>query len=230
MRYFYFLILIIIIPLCTLGQETQSCKVIVPNLDGKYFGECKKGLADGQGSARGIHIYEGEFNKGYPHGEGKYIWAGDDYYEGTFKKGKRNGYGKHYMIIDGKYVLTEGFWENDVYIGKEKKVQNYSTDLKAGIKHVFYNYKGIDASTNEIMIVFKKGNNESKSIVSDPSIEGSSGNLIDLEEKYGFENVAFPFKAKLSFNAPNETKPEFTSATLNFEIMKEGSWDVIIYY
>jgi hypothetical protein len=219
-----------ILPLLTLGQDTNSCKVLVPNLEGKYSGECKNNLADGQGTARGIHIYEGEFNKGYPDGEGKYIWAGNDYYVGTFRKGKRSGYGKHYLFIDGKRIFREGYWQNDAYIGKEKKAQNYSTRIKTGINHVFFTYKVTTDGSNEIMIQFKKSKDGSKAMISDPLIEASSGDLIDQEEKYGFENITFPFTANLSFNVPNETKPDFTSATLNFEIMKEGNWDIVIYF
>ncbi len=228
--HYYSLILIILLPLFTLGQDTDPCKVLVPNLEGKYSGECKNNLADGQGTARGIHIYEGEFDKGYPHGEGKYIWAGNDYYVGTFKKGKRSGYGKHYLIIDDKRIFSDGYWENDAYIGKEKKARSYSTEIKTGINHVFYTYKGTNDGSNEIMIQFKKSENGSKAMISDTSIKNSSGNLIDHEEKYGFENVIFPFTANVSFNVANKNKATINLATLNFKIMKQGNWDVIVYF
>lgn len=213
-----------------LGQDTQSCKVLMANLEGEYRGECKKGLADGEGSALGKHIYEGKFKKGYPHGQGKYIWAGDDYYEGSFKKGKRSGYGKHYLIIDGKSSFIEGYWKNDAYIGKEKKVQNYSTVRKTGIDRVSYIYKGAGDGTNEIMIRFKRGGGGSRSMVSGISTHASSGDLVDQGEQYGFENVTFPFKASMSFSVPSKMNTMMILATLNFEIMKDGSWDVIIYF
>lgn len=224
------LILLLSIPLLMLSQDKQVCKVLVPDLQGEYRGECKKGLANGEGSARGKHIYEGEFKRGYPHGEGKYIWAGDDYYVGSFRKGKRDGYGKHYMLIDGKSSFIEGYWKNDNYIGKEKRTQNYSTVRKTGIDRVSYIYKGTGDGTNEIMIRFKRAGGGSRSMISGISTTTSSGDLVDQGEKYGFENVSYPFTATMSFNAPNKMNTMMMMATLNFEIMKEGSWDVIIYY
>ncbi len=122
MKKSYLIFLLAFIPTILLSQTNNSCQVKVPELQGEYRGDCKNGLADGKGSAQGKHIYEGEFKKGYPHGEGKYIWAGDDYYVGSFRKGKRSGFGKHYLMVDGKSSFIEGYWKNDAYIGKEKRV------------------------------------------------------------------------------------------------------------
>jgi hypothetical protein len=230
MKYYISFIIFLFLSANTVGQDIQKCEVKVPNLQGEYRGECKKGLADGKGSARGIHIYEGEFKKGYPHGEGKYIWSGEDYYEGKFRKGKRDGYGKHYMMTNGKSSFIEGFWKNDAYIGKEKREEKYSTVRKTGIDRVSYIYKGDGHGTNEIMIRFKRGGAGSRTMISSPSINGSSGDLVDQGEKYGYENVQYPFKATLSFTAPNKTNSMYILSTLSFEIMKEGSWDVIIYF
>ncbi|MCF8299254.1 MAG: hypothetical protein K9J13_17025 [Saprospiraceae bacterium] len=230
MKFTKLLIIFISIPIIIFSQEKSNCIVKVPELQGEYRGDCKKGLADGTGSAQGEHIYEGEFKKGYPHGEGKYIWAGDDYYVGSFKKGKRSGFGKHYLIIEGKSSYIEGYWKNDIYLGKEKKVQNYSSVRKTGIDRVSYIYKGSGDGTNEIMIRFKRAGAGSRSQVYSPSINASSGDLIDQGERYGFENVEFPFSASMSFNVPNKANTMLILATLTFEIMKEGSWDVIIYF
>lgn len=229
MKNFILIIILAIVPTFLISQN-KSCKVKVPELQGEYRGDCKNGLADGNGSAQGDHIYEGEFKKGYPHGEGKYIWAGDDYYVGSFRKGKRSGFGKHYMIIEGKSSFIEGYWKNDAYIGKEKKTESFTTVRKTGIDRVSYIYKGTGAGTNEIMIRFKRGGSGSRSQIYNPSITASSGDLIDQGERYGFENVEFPFKASLSFSAPNKTNSMLILATLSLEIMKEGSWDVIIYF
>ena len=224
------LIILLLTPFLLLSQNKQTCKVLVPDLQGEYRGECKKGLADGNGSALGKHIYEGEFKRGYPHGEGKYIWAGDDYFVGNFRKGKRDGYGKHYMLVNGKSSYIEGYWKNDEYIGKEKKVQNYSTGRKTGVDRVSYIYKGAGDGTNEIMIKFRRGGSGSRSTITGLSTTASSGELVDQGEKYGFQNVSYPFTASMSFNAPNKMNTMIILATLNFEIRKEGSWVVIIYY
>ena len=230
MKHYFSYFLLFLLPFSLNGQDVKSCKVLVPELQGEYRGDCKNGLADGQGSAQGIHIYIGEFKKGLPNGEGKYIWSGDDYYIGTFKKGKRNGFGKQYMMIEGKSSFMEGYWKNDVYLGKEKRVQSYNTVRKTGIDRVSYIYKGSGEGKSEIMIRFKRAGAGSRSMVYNPSINASSGDLVDRGERYGFENVTFPFTASMSFNVPNKTNSMLVLATLSFEIMKEGSWDVIIYF
>jgi len=53
----------------------SECKVLLPGLAGTYTGECKKGLADGEGVALGTDSYRGSFRKGLPDGEGPYTWA-----------------------------------------------------------------------------------------------------------------------------------------------------------
>lgn len=225
------IIVLFFLPFIIFAQSTtENCKVLVPELQGEYRGECKKDLAHGEGSAQGEDIYQGEFRKGYPHGQGKYIWDGDDYYEGGFRKGKRSGYGKHYLIVDGKSSFIEGYWSNDVYIGKEKKVEKYNTIRKTGIDRVSYIYKGDGAGTNEIMLRFKRAGSSSRTMLSNLSINGTSGDLVDQGERYGYGNVEFPFSATLSFSAPNKTNSMLILSTLNFEILKEGSWDVVIYF
>lgn len=231
MKKYIGIIVLFTLPFFIYAQEKNSeCKVLVEDLQGEYRGECKNGLAHGEGSAQGEDIYQGDFKKGYPHGQGKYIWDGDDYYVGGFRKGKRSGYGKHYLIMDGKSSFIEGYWRNDAYIGKEKKTQKYNTIRYTGIDRVSYIYKGDGSGTNEIMLRFRRGGTGSKTMLSNLSLVGTSGDLVDYGESFGYENVEFPFSATLSFTAPNKTNSMFIIGTLNFEILKEGNWDVIIYF
>ena len=65
----YFSYFFIVTPLLS-----QPCSVSVDSLKGEYNGDCKKGKAEGKGTAVGIDSYKGNFKNGYPNGEGKYIW------------------------------------------------------------------------------------------------------------------------------------------------------------
>ena len=76
------------------GFAQDDCKVLIDKLSGQYDGGCKKGLADGQGTAKGEDNYVGAFKKGLPHGTGTYTWANGDVYNGEFKKGLKDGQGK----------------------------------------------------------------------------------------------------------------------------------------
>ena len=46
----------------------NPCKVLMKEISGSYSGECKKGLADGKGEAKGVDRYIGAFKKGLPDG------------------------------------------------------------------------------------------------------------------------------------------------------------------
>ena len=52
------------------------------------------------------NFYEGEWNNGIIHGQGKMTYAKGDVYEGEWKDGKRHG--------QGKYTFGKGKWEGDV--------------------------------------------------------------------------------------------------------------------
>ena len=45
-------------------EDTSWCKVKVKNLVGTYTSDCKLGLADGKGDAKGIEHYTGNFKDG----------------------------------------------------------------------------------------------------------------------------------------------------------------------
>jgi hypothetical protein len=101
------------------SARSQDCKVEADSLKGTYTGGCKKGSASGTGKAVGIHIYEGEFKNGLPHGTGAYTWPGGSNYTGAFVKGLREGKGLMITKIPGAAdSTTEGYWKKDKYIGK----------------------------------------------------------------------------------------------------------------
>ena len=115
-------IIIITIFLVSLNAYSQKsdCKVNIPEISESYTGDCRKGLAHGQGIASGIDQYEGRFVKGLPDGKGTYTWAQGNYYEGEWKKGLKEGYGK---MVYGDSVVT-GYWKKDQYQG-EKQIAPY---------------------------------------------------------------------------------------------------------
>jgi len=99
----------------------DDCKVLLDAIAGSYEGGCKKGLAEGQGTAKGEDTYTGDFKKGLPNGVGTYTWANGDVYEGEFKKGVKEGEGKMWVVLaDGQKKEQVGFWANDKYIGVNK--------------------------------------------------------------------------------------------------------------
>jgi hypothetical protein len=101
------------------GIAQDDCEVKLEAIAGKYEGECRKGLADGEGTATGTDSYTGEFKKGLPDGKGTYTFANGDIYEGEFKKGEKDGEGVlRVKQADGSYMEQKGFWKSDEYIGE----------------------------------------------------------------------------------------------------------------
>ena len=89
--------------------SAQDCKVFDPELQGAYAGPCKDGLAEGEGSARGVAEYRGGFRAGRKHGQGVKTWPNGDRYEGGFAEDKREG--------AGKYTWGTGPWRGESYEG-----------------------------------------------------------------------------------------------------------------
>lgn len=91
-----------------IGLGQNECKVLVPEISENYDGKCKKGLAQGKGTASGIDNYVGRFVKGLPDGKGVYTWANGDKYDGYWDKGKRNGEGTFSFRINNKDSVFSG--------------------------------------------------------------------------------------------------------------------------
>lgn len=99
----------------------SDCQVELAAIKGEYTGDCKKGMADGEGKAKGQDTYEGEFKKGVPHGMGTYSWANGNVYTGEFKKGLKDGKGKLLIQLPGGQTKEQiGFWSEDEYIGENE--------------------------------------------------------------------------------------------------------------
>ena len=112
---------IILLVLINLSIAQDNCKVLLDAIAGQYEGDCRKGLAEGKGTAKGEDMYVGAFKKGLPHGVGKYTWANGDIYEGEFKKGLKEGKGSMSILLpDGQATEQTGYWSNDKYMGENK--------------------------------------------------------------------------------------------------------------
>ncbi len=111
--------LLLILLLTSMAPAFADCRVTDPELQGFYEGGCRKGLAHGEGVARGTAEYQGEFRQGMKHGQGKKTWAWGDRYEGGFVKDRRHGRG---MYVWG---------ENSPWAG-ERFVGDYSADRREG--------------------------------------------------------------------------------------------------
>jgi hypothetical protein len=205
------------------GQS--SCKVLKPQIAAMYTGPCEDGLANGIGEATGEDFYKGEFVKGLPDGKGTYIWKNGATYIGEWKKGLRNGNGTFSFKNNGRDSTLVGKWKNDKYLGNPN-IPRYVIEYRNSIVRVSFMKIG---ERPFVRFVFSRNGNESKEI-DNLLMQGSSGSETILTTFTGFEQVSFPFKGKVTFNAPNSFRTVILSCELRFSILEPGSWLVTMYY
>jgi hypothetical protein len=101
---------------CEREEARPSCAVNDPDVGVSYTGECRDGLAHGEGHATGRDDYRGQFDAGDLHGRGRYTWGTEspwagETYEGDFKRGRPDG--------KGKFSYPNGtVYEGDVVSGR----------------------------------------------------------------------------------------------------------------
>jgi hypothetical protein len=236
MRKAIFLVSSIMITACFSTAWSQTdCKVLKPGIDSTYTGECKQGLANGQGTASGIDRYTGEFKKGLPEGTGTYIWDNGDMYEGEWKKGLREGTGKYTVKLDGRDSVVTGLWQSDKFIGEES-IPPYVIRFRNGVTRV----SCIRTGDQPLRVYYKftRGGTTSEhtSPISNLLLQGSSGIESNSSNYFGFDDVKFPFEGKITFSAPSAlSSPGAANAVtlnyeLNFAINQPGAWLVTIFY
>ena len=219
--------LIAISPFCSTLLVAQSeCNVLLPGLAGTYSGECKKGLADGEGEAIGTDIYRGSFRKGLPDGEGTYTWATGEVYRGQWKKGMRDGEGTFTFSINERDSVQAGYWKEDHYLGEEL-IAPYKVNYRLGVPRTsFFNQGG---SGSFVSFKFSRAGSFSY-YIDGLMMQGSSGNESVVTAFTGFQNVSFPFEGKIQFQAPNLLNTVINNYELRFTINQPGEWVVTIYY
>ncbi len=220
-----FILLLIMSGVLFAQEKEEECKVLMKEISETYKGDCKDGLAHGNGIASGIDIYQGRFKKGLPWGSGKYTWDNGDYYDGRWKKGKRNGKGLMYM----KESDTElkGIWKNDEFI-KEVKDPPYEVTLKYGVTGLNF-YKYDENEPHDIEVLFQRDGGQS-SLVGQLVLISTSGSIKKSNSFSGFENVQFPFEGSVEFVEQSRMGSLSVRYEVKFKIIEKGSWRIVIRY
>jgi hypothetical protein len=97
------------------AAAAASCRVLDPELQGGYEGGCKDGLAEGEGTARGMAEYHGGFHAGKKDGQGVKTWPWGDRYEGGFADDRREGEGRYGWAGNGGAAAGS---EGESYAGR----------------------------------------------------------------------------------------------------------------
>ncbi len=209
-------------------SQNTDCKVLKETINDNYQGECKDGLAHGQGIAIGEHVYKGNFKKGLPSGHGKYVWENrKKIYEGEWKNGKRNGKGKLIIKTSGKDSVVTGIWKEGNFL-KKRDQKPYEVIEKQSVENVRIHKNGTE---NKIVIKLTRhgGNKEIK----DLRLNTSSGskNVDNLyKSSIVYKYPEFPFKGEINYKAPNKFDSYMKRCKVSFRINKPGRWVVKIVY
>ncbi len=203
-----------------LSAQQADCKVNLPAISGSYTGECKKGLANGVGVARGVDSYKGEFFKGMPQGKGVYTWANGNYYDGEWKNGKRDGSGK---FVAGDSVKT-GFWKADVYQGV-RQGPAYKINLNRSVAR--YGFIKTVEPGNGVKIKIMLGGSDNSDI-EDFSLAYSSGTEYRVGPVYGLQNVSLPLDVTVKYRTWNQIHSTQYDVVFEFIIFDPGTWSVVL--
>jgi hypothetical protein len=197
--------------------QKEGEPVLKPEIAGKYEGELKKGLANGEGTATGIDTYTGHFVKGLPEGHGTYTFKNGDIYTGSFKNGIMDGKGSMTLNDAGMDSNLTGYWEKGKYIGKAR-IEPYEISNKSG-------------SVQEHISNVGEGNSVEISVF-DP-FNAYIGAQIITEGKYVqksyygreyFEDVTFPITFTIKYTCSNKMRSGMIISTIRVKINKSGNW------
>jgi hypothetical protein len=194
--------------------------VKLPRLAGHYNGDCKKGLAQGNGVAQGIDRYEGHFFKGLPDGKGTYTWQDGSYYEGNWKNGMRNGQGKY---VKGDSVLT-GYWKQDEYQGK-KPASLYRVATSRNLQR--YTITKSNEPGNGIKMKLMLGGKDNTE-VENFSLDYSSGSEYRSANVYGLENTSIPLDVTVRYTTWNQLHSVQYETLFEFTILEPGTYYVTL--
>ncbi|SFZ93088.1 Uncharacterized conserved protein [Flaviramulus basaltis] len=189
----------------------QDCKVLLKTINQSYKGDCKKGKANGEGTAKGTDTYVGTFKKGLPHGTGTYSWSNGDIYNGSWEKGKKNGKGN---LIKPDATVISGYWKNDDYIGL---YEDPFKKLDKSLNVSSYTIKSNEGKNNVVRFYIKEDQKQIRN--PDANVVVHHGNYTTVTNTSNYvelQNVNFPFKAKVYFG----------TNFIEFEIFNAGMWDV----
>lgn len=212
----------LIILLCNpnnLFSQNQDCKVLTPELTGKYIGKCKKGFAHGNGVAEGIDQYDGKFKNGLPDGFGIYTYSNGEIYEGYFSRGKKHGNGKFIIRINGKDSILNGIWKNGEF---DKKAIPKSYRIVRSINVNRYTIQRVQDG-NRVLFYFTQ-NGINNNTVSDLQMISDIGTYFELGTKKGYDNITFPVLCKVTYKSLNATRRAVYEVYFELIIEEPGEW------
>jgi hypothetical protein len=178
--------------------QTDSCKVLLEKISGKYAGKCQNGLANGKGKSIGEDTYIGSFKVGLPHGKGKYLFKNGDIFQGDWQNGQKEGNGKFIYTLNGKKNTLIGYWKNDEFVGVINPDISYRVTSTSGIiDYKVEKKEPVYECQNEITFSIKSAFTDF--IPQDLKVENSTGQIVQSGKKFGINQYLCPLHCEISY-------------------------------
>ncbi|MBN1820297.1 MAG: hypothetical protein JXR31_08770 [Prolixibacteraceae bacterium] len=215
-------------------QAQYDCKVMIENLQGQYNGECKKGIANGEGSAKGIDTYVGNFKKGFPHRFGVYTYQNGSNYIGNFNMGQKDGYGLYNQLTEnGTLVQDYGLWLADKLVIPNDPKGLYRVKERKGVKLIDPRLIRDNTVENQIWINFQTNGVPDKSAVITKA-EITNGHKLATEDRslntllaFG-EIESFPVTFRLEYQIRQTSHFEMLDCMVEVTLFTGGRWEIDI--
>jgi len=202
-----------------------GCRVLKEQISLTYEGECRDGLAHGNGIATGIDKYQGAFRRGLPHGRGTYTWANGDVYTGQWRNGKRHGQGTFIFMQNDKITKQSGSWVHDAFRGEVG-------DMAYTRGHIFNLERFAMRRTgegNRVLVHFYFMGRQGQ-FPQDFDFKIGTGFSKSEGLAVGFDEVAFPAQILITYTVPDKLDRGLR-IPVRFEmtINQPGQWEIRLY-
>ncbi len=205
------------------SAQEKDCEVRLEGLNTEYKGDCKRGLAHGEGTAKGeIGEYTGKFKKGEPQGLGKISYVNGISYDGEWKAGLKDGEGVMRFPQDS---VLRGFWKEDRYVGEYE----YPYEIISNFGSAKMRFKKVNDTGANLQIDFLRQGRFSMGDVVSLSLQNDSGNQ-QVGMINGFFDVVFPFTGRVEAVVNNLTQTMTYRITIDFRIYEPGDYRIVVDY
>ena len=206
-------------------EAQDNCKVLLEEISGVYDGDCKKGLAHGDGIAKGKDIYEGEFKRGLPDGKGVYTYSNGKVFDGGWNNGLKEGEGKYIYKTSKGDSIVAGFWREDRYLG-EKYVPPFKVVQESNVER--YLIKKMPTNGNHRILLQVRDYSGNASAVTGFLFNVTSGIQSGSSDRTIIDNVDFPFEGSITYTATSKISGQPINVVFNFVLNDPSSYMITI--
>ncbi len=215
-----------ILSMSTNPLQQNDCRVLIPEIAENYKGDCKNGLAHGQGVASGTDHYKGKFKEGLPHGRGTYTWEDGSIYKGRWREGERDGRGTYVKIVDNEEMISKGIWQADTFL-RDRRTKEYSVGHVLNVDR--YTIRKIDETPDRIMVFLQQRGSQNTNVRNFHFLMDGDGERYFMGGQIGYQNVKFPARCQITYETPDIFENVVYRVRMEVTINEPGDWLITLH-